>query len=172
MSRTTHIPQPVILRDILAEVVADVATRYGSPVYYYFDVPEKIEARLLLKNQVNGIKYPAILVYCDIPEVIGVDYYATVTFPKVVIATSNSDINSFAEARYDKTFRPVLYPIYEWFKKCCALHPAIVLTSGDNLPATKWDRLYWGSQPAGKALQDYLDAIELQNLKLTFQQNC
>jgi hypothetical protein len=172
VSRTTHIPQPVILRDIMAEVVANVATKFGSDVYFYFDVPEKIEARLLLKDQVNAIKYPAVLFFCDIPETIGVDYYAAVTFPKVVIATYNGDVNSFSDSRYDKSFRPVLYPIYEWFKKCCALHKNIVLTSGDNLTATKWDRLYWGSKPAGKALADYLDAIELQNLKLTFQQNC
>lgn len=167
-----HIPQPLIIRDILEAVTAKVAEYFGSPVYFYFDSPEKIEARLLSKDKIQAFKYPAIIVFCDIPEDIGGGYYADVTFPKIVIATNNAEINSYSDARYSKTFRPILYPIYEWFKKCLAQNPSIVETDPLNFRARKYDRLYWGSQPAGKALNDYLDAIDLQNLKITFQQNC
>jgi hypothetical protein len=36
----------------------------------------------------------------------------------------------------------------------------------------KYDRVYYGTQTLGTKVSDYVDAIELNNLKLTVAQSC
>lgn len=183
-----RLPKPVIVPDIIGDAVAVAQSLWrGSlglsntgiaeddpiQIRYYHDGPEKIEANLLFKGQNAKYKYPAIILFHDFPEDLGVssDYYANVTLSKLVLV-AETDPNLLSEERYNKTFRPVLYPMYGWFKIALSRHPAIIETAPENIQARKWDRLYWGTQTAGKELQDYLDAIELQNLKLTIKQFC
>jgi len=171
-----HLKDPVYVADILKEVIERTASYSGFNILYIHDRPEQIGLRLL--NKKTQIKYPAIMVYHDFPETLGNDYYADVVFPKIVIVTDTKK-EIFSDDRYERTFKPILYPIYGWFIKCLALHPSIVQSSPENIKAVKWDRLYWGTktigtglEDGGQALTDYTDAIELQNLRLTFQQNC
>jgi len=173
-----HIPQPVIISDILAKVVEKTAVAYGSAIQFMHEPEEQAEARLLEMTKEQAYdptvkKYPLILVFHDYPERLGNSggYYGEVTFPKIIICTMTEAVYT-SEKRYDMTFKPILYPIYEIFKKMLCQSGMIVESDPKNLVCTKWDRLYWGTKGAGKALTDYLDAIELQNLKLTFQQNC
>lgn len=166
-----HIPQPVIVSSIISKVVTDTATASGIDVKFYHDSPEQLEAKLMDKAKMQLIKYPAILLFHDFPEDMGGGYYGVVTIPKIVIVEKTKR-ELYADARYSKTFIPTLYPLYEWFKKKLAQHPAIVETDPGNFIHRKWDRLDWGTREAGEELLDILDAIEIQNLKLTIQQNC
>lgn len=170
--RAEHIPQPVIVPEIIREVVAKVATTSGIAFKFYHDTPEQLEAKLLDKSNIQAAKYPAFALFHDFPEDNGGGaggYYGIVTIPKIIIvALTKKEL--YADARYSKTFTPVLYPGYEWFKKKLAQHGAIVETDPSNFTHRKWDRLDWGTQPAGQELTDVLDAIEIQNLRLTLQQ--
>ena len=165
------IPKIITVPSVIQEVVDMVAAKSGIDAKFYHDTPEKLEARLLLKDNAQAIKYPAFLLFHDFPEQLGVQYYADVTIPKIAIATTTKP-EYFADQRYTVNFIPTLYPLYEWFKKCLAMHHSIVQSDPNNIVMTKYDRLYWGTTSAGQQLNDYLDAIELSNLKLTINQKC
>ena len=174
--RQLHLKEPVYVADIIGEVVlssitGNVKDYSGLDVRYIHDSRKQVELRLKNKDQANAVKYPLIVLFHDFPEQIGIDYYADVTLNIIILTDTKKDL--FSDDRYDRTFKPTLYPLYGWFMKCLALHPMIVQTDPANISATRYDRLYWGTQPAGEqGLNDYVDGIELVNLKLRFQQNC
>ena len=76
-----------------------------------------------------------------------------------------------AEDRLEKTFRPVLYPLYE--KLIYNIRYNKQVNTGDGIfpPHKKIDRLFWGtslnSKNTSTILGDYLDAIEVSGLNLT-----
>lgn len=160
---------PVIVVDIMQQVCNKI------PVNFMHDSPEAIESELIEMTKAQAYdstikKYPVIILFHDFPEDYGGDY-GSVIIPKMIIATITD--NKFkAEKRYNETFRTILYPLYQSFLFNMAKHPNVVLNDPDNLTHRKWDRLYWGTKPAGTGLNDYVDAIEIQNLKLTTQQLC
>ena len=169
--RKEHIPKPVIVSEIIRQVVEKVKVASGIDVNFYHDSPEQLETKLIDKGKMGQIKYPAILLFHDFPEDNGGEYYGRITIPKLAIVEKTKR-ELYADARYAKTFIPILYPLYEWLKIKLAQHPAIVETDPANIIHRKWDRLDWGTKDAGQELNDVLDAIELQNIRITLQQNC
>ena len=166
-----HIPQPIIVADILREIVAKVATASGIEVNFYHDTPEQLEAMLMKKTDLSIIKYPAFLLFHDFPEDIGGEFYGTITIPKIaIVAMTKREL--FADARYDKTFKPTLYTLYGWFMKKLSQHRLVIEKDVSNIFHRKIDHLDWGTKEAGQELSDILDAIEIQNLKITVTQNC
>jgi len=167
----------VIVVDILQSVVEKVQKRYGSDIQYMYGPVEEIEANLIAIAKNYGLpgggskpRYPLIAVFQDFPENregTG-GYYADVTLPIVLIATLTSNTYK-APQRYENSFKPVLYPIYELFLEELARSGSII---GTEQAHTKYDRLYYGKRSLGTAVSDYVDAIELNNLKLIVAQSC
>lgn len=114
----------------------------------------------------RNARYPLIALFYDFAQDKSGFYAYSVTLPKVSIAclTVNTDP---VLARYDKTFEPILYPIYEEFLRQLCKHKNIVGNDPDAFNHKLWERP--GNEPEGK-LNEYLDALELQNLQLTFKQ--
>ncbi len=78
-----------------------------------------------------------------------------------------------AADRYVNVFKPVLYPIYYSLMKQLTKSPLTVQGDQDMLQHDKWDRMFWGtSKVVGGGgtdrsyLNDFVDAIEIQNLAL------
>ncbi len=114
-------------------------------------------------------RFPAICLFQDFKEpsgkVIGIR-----SIPKLQVAIIHQTKNDYkAYQRYAETFVPILYPIYysliDFIKRSGNVQ-------GRLIPHTKIDRLYWGRQGTGgndaNKFNDYLDAIELQDLELRF----
>lgn len=165
---------PIFIVDIIGEIVQAVDTalfttlnkhihyEYGRSKQILAEI-EKLNGSMTLKNT----KYPLFALFQDFPETIGSNgYYTTVTFPKITIATLTVSTDP-TKVRYDKNFRTILYPIYMEFLNQIPRHRNIVGNVVD-VPGRKWDRP--GSQPEGSNLNDYLDAIEIEGLQLTFKQ--
>lgn len=174
---------PLYIVDIIGEVVEKTSekllSKLGIPILYEYGRSIQILTVLQERNQMpTGVdpmakqKYPLFALFQDFPEDIGSGgYYCTVRFPKISIATLTNSTDP-APKRYALTFKPILYPIYYEFLKQCAKHPRIVQTDPGAITARKWDRP--GTQPEkgqGGNFNDYIDAIELENLELTFFQN-
>lgn len=168
--------QSVIIPDIFAQVVTKTAELSGIDVKYMHGVWPEIESNLIeaTRQQANdGVtkKYPLIALLHDFPVKRGNEYYGVATFPTILIATITD--NKFkADKRYTETFKPILYPLYEAFLSAIANNKNIVESDRSNIQHTAWDRLFWGREKLGTQLNDYVDAIEIQNLTLTFQQFC
>lgn len=166
---------PLYIVDIIGQVVAATDAKLfptlGKHIDYLYGRPSQILTQLTRMNgapATKGLKYPLIALFMDFPEQSGGSaYYAEVKFPKISIATLTT-FDDIPAQRYAKTFKTTLYPILQEFLRQLARHPNIVGNDPYAFPKLKWDRP--GTQPEGGNPNDYLDAIELQNLQLTFKQ--
>lgn len=165
---------PLFVVDVIKEVVmaadAVMFPILGKHIHFEHGRSVQILTQLQKLNDsvtLKNTKYPLFALFQDFPETIGSNgYYTTVTFPKLSIATLTVSADPPA-VRYDKNFRTILYPIYLEFLRQLPRHRNIV-GNVIEFPGRKWDRP--GSQPEGSNLNDYLDAIEIDGLQLTFKQ--
>jgi hypothetical protein len=78
------------------------------------------------------------------------------------------------EQRYEKNFRPVLYPIYqELLRQIASPSQKTFFVEDEELIAhTKIDRVNWGKQGlyggAANTFNDFLDCIEIKDLQIKF----
>lgn len=145
--------------------------------YQYGHKRELIET-LLQKDKSDEereLKYPLIYLVQDFPEdrnkIPGI--YAEVSL-NIIIAHHTVNTHKITE-RYSKVFKPVLYPIYDQFIKQLCKHKQIHDVSELTLKHRKTDRSYWGRNAVGgndqNKLNDYVDAIEIDNLILKINYN-
>jgi hypothetical protein len=140
------------------------------PVYYMYGHRLEINNRLLAASkdvEKQYKKYPLVALRLDIPET---NSAGMVYFSLNIAILANTEKNYNAEDRYDKVFKPVLYPLYELFLN--RFRQAGLFIFKDSIPQhTKIDRPYWGTtQKEGNVaniLSDPLDAIELVDLKFS-----
>lgn len=173
--------QPVYIVDIISEAVARTSDKllpqlqkYDNliqGVHYDHGHPVEIIETLKQKDKSDTLvfkKYPAVFLFQDFKETVSQAGIATSARLHILIVAATSREYKASE-RYDKNFRPILYPIYLELKNQ-------ILKSGkvlaDVLSFEKTDRLFWGKQGLygneGNVFNDYLDAIEIQNLDLKF----
>lgn len=159
---------------IFDEIVAAVRARYdavnGEQPYYMHGHPIEIGEIVSLKSQNSEWqykRYPFICLFQDFDEThTSTNFSATLNI--AIVMKSKQDYR--AEDRYNDTFVNVLYPLYELFiqelkkSKYLDLSPA-------NISFTKTDRLMWGRSNQN-VLNDFVDAIEITDLKLTFHKFC
>jgi len=169
------IPQPPIyVVDVIKEVVEKTSVKvYNSTTAIDFQPGRSIQILKELQKITQAIttgtrggKYPLVALFYDFPQDKSGFYAYSVTIPKLSIATL-TDNNMKVLERYDKTFKPILYPIYFEFLRQLARHKNIVGNDPEAFNHKLWERP--GSQPEGQNFNDYLDALELQNLQLTFK---
>lgn len=116
------------------------------------------------------LKYPLVYLVQDFAEERGknASTYAEVSL-NVIIAHHTNNQYKISD-REEKVFKPVLYPIYDEFLNQLAKHSQIHDAHPTMIPHRKTDRSYWGRISVGgndqNKLNDYLDAIEIENLKL------
>jgi hypothetical protein len=151
---------PVYIVDIIGECVPDfVKYTYGRQIQI-LDYLQKM-------NVEGTTKYPLVALYMDFPEKRDTGYYCIVTIPKILIACMTTSTDP-PKVRYDVTFKPILYPIYYLFLRYLSEHLSVVENDVDELPHTKYDRP--GTMPTGVGQNEYIDAIEINNLTLTIVQ--
>lgn len=183
--------KPVYIVDIIEAVVQKVTTKIlatiqeneanilGSSLittinYQYGHFRELIQtlAQWDSSPALRVQKYPLVWLVTDFGEDRGrkPGVYADVNLNIVICHQTDGQYKS-AE-RKEKVFVPVLYPIYYTLMDQFAKSDMTFAASPDLISHSKWDRYYWGTSKlvgAGNdrsALNDFVDAIELQNLSL------
>jgi len=165
---------PIYVVDVIKEVVEKTSLKvYNSTTAIDFQPGRSAQILKELQKITQAIatstrsgKYPLVALFYDFPQDKGNGYPITVTIPKLSIATL-TDNNDKVLDRYAKTFKPVLYPIYWELLRQLARHRNIVGNDPASFAHQLWERP--GNQPEGQNFNDYLDALELQNLQLTFK---
>ena len=174
--------------DIIEEIVTDVqndttkpaALASGAP-YYMHGHPLEILNTLSAKDNNKDWKYkkyPLIALFQDFTEAIGENMNNQgETELNIVICMQTSPDYTSAQ-RYDKKFRPVLYPLYDLLIKHIEASKWFVNVGPGLVPHDKTDRLFWGKAglygKEGNIFNDHIDAIEIDNLSLSLRlkQNC
>jgi hypothetical protein len=163
--------------EILAIIQANETAALGSTSiqaidFQYGHLDELIQtlAQKDADPQARFLKYPLVYLVQDFRERRGRQpgVYAELNL-NIIIAHQTEATDKITD-RYAKVFKPVLYPIYYSLIKQLATIPQTLQGNQDVIPHDKWDRSYWGTQAVGgntaDTLNDYVDAIEIQNLDL------
>lgn len=168
---------PIYIVDVIGEVAtaADAVLYPTLNKHILYTYGRSIQILKKLQSLNDAIaqttkdgKYPLLALFQDFPEDIGTSgYYCTVRLPKISIATLTQCTDDPVK-RYATTFKPILYPIYLEILNQLARHPNIIGNDPRAFVHRKWDRP--GTQPEGQNLNDYVDAIEIEGLQLTFKQ--
>ena len=182
--------KPIYIVDYFKDIVSAVSAKLLSElkahdnvitgVHYQHGHPREIIETLT--QMTDGIasrfdKYPLIALFQDFPEdVTGNGFYADVTLHFIIARGTEATYK--ADQRYDKNFKPILYPVYFEFMEQIRLSKKFEIVSAANTyPHKKIDRLYWGREGLyggeGNTFNDRLDCIEIKDLKLRVKtQNC
>jgi hypothetical protein len=169
------------IKSIVSKTSLAVQKKDGKPVFYFFGHPIEISNILSSYSATEEFrkqKYPAICLMMDFAEkrnpklVIEVE----ATLQLLIVAESNKD-DRVAD-RYEKVFKPILYPIYETFIKQLQKDSNVWSPLNGFIPHEKIDRpLISGMQVKTingikNLFNDHLDAIEISNLHLTIFKTC
>lgn len=164
--------KPVILIDILREITSSM----NIPVNFQPGRSSQILKSLTdLDNSVNfkGEKYPLVAMVLPVPIHRGITaiYYGAVNIRRIIFAQIVSwDGTESVLERYQDTgvIKSILYPAYYEFMNRVAWHPNII---GSDPYMFEHDLIENpGTQPIGEGLNDYVDTLEIVNLKLTLSQ--
>ena len=163
--------ESVFVVDIIESVAVKVATELGIHINYVYG--DEIDIITNLKDKdgsvtLKGTKYVLLALYMPFIERRGesVPLYADVTIRRVTIATlTNSD--DLPMARYQKTFKPILYPVYESFLLNLAHDNHITSKDPNLLTHIKVDTM--GAVPVS-GINDFVDCINLDNLQFSITQ--
>lgn len=157
------------IRSQLNNAVDEITYLHGHPLEIIQTLGERDASG---SQQLVFKKYPLIAMFQDIaesPVAGGVE--ATL---QIIIATSTKP-ELKAEQRYTTTFQPILLPLYDLFINELNKHKKVI--SFYHADCQKYDRVFWGTVAnimegtQVRMFNDYLDAVELQNLKLSFYNN-
>lgn len=162
----------VFIVEEIGAVVAKVNTaltakNFGTTVYYMYGHPKEITKRLQeLSNSTTqkDKKFPLIILFTDITithDTLG--FYGSTSLRMLVCNYTQPEYIS--EKRTEINFKPILHPIKEELLKQIELHTQF--TFEEDLKFSETDMYFYGSQINDKNIfNDYIDAIELNNIKL------
>lgn len=121
-------------------------------------------------------KFPLIALYTDIPvDKQGAGDY-DVAVLRIIIANS-TERNLTSPERENINFLPILYPIYQLFLHELNLSNVFSMVDDtQDLQHRVTERYYWGKQGlygnVGNVFNDFVDAIEIENLRLKINISC
>jgi hypothetical protein len=165
--------ESVFVVDIFKEVVEKTATELGISINYVPGDAVDIIQNLKDKDSsitLKGTKYVLFALYTPFPERRGEggtsSLYADVTIRRIAIATlTNQDDETLV--RYENTFKPILYPVYEAFLSNFAKSRYISSKDPNLLTHTKTDMI--GHEPI-TGMNDFVDCIYLDNFQFSVNQ--
>lgn len=156
---------PIYIVDIIKEVVESMTTEL-RPVYIYGKNPQ-IADELNKLTSSKSKKFPLLAVYMPFDERFGItSYYCEVTFPKISICNLTTSTDS-PEDRYINVYKPVLYPVFNDFLEKLSWHRQVLTKDKNEFSYTKRDVQ---SLVPSSAVNDFIDAIEIYNLKTNISQ--
>lgn len=170
----------VYLVDEIGLVVQAASIVLGQDINYLHGHPKEILNTLSEQGKSKSLKYkkyPLVALFQDFGEEMGetVGAYASTSLNLVICTSTEAHYTS--GQRYEKNFKPVLYPIYEEFLKQLHASKAFDTLSAAKIRHRKTDRLFWGRNGLygndGNIFNDRIDAIEIENLNLKVNlKNC
>lgn len=141
---------------------------YGHPVEIVNTFSEAAQ-----NQTAHAGMFPAICLMLDVEEQMNAGGYASMSTPTIILVTLTKPEYKAAN-RKTNSFEATLYPMYEMFLK--ALRASPDLTIGDMAEHRKIDRFYWGAKGlygnTGNMFNDFIDAIEINNIEIKIFKTC
>ena len=163
------------VRDVIGRVVQQMRLSWDSeaitpekPFYMYGSYTEMVNTLIELdKGTLSKFrKYPLIML--PLPFVCKeTDSGVEAIISPIIVTLSKPNIK--AKDRDNYTFDPTLYPLLDLFKQELMLSNEINET---DIKIEWMDQPYWKTDGKANIASDYVDAIEITNLKLNFIKTC
>lgn len=157
--------------DVFMSLQDGVQSRFGSSVNFMYGHPVEIVGQL---QQMTGIyeaeKWPLVALFQDFEEKKGdsLSIESSVNLNIIIAQMTLPTLTS--PERYEQTFKPVLYPLYEAFINQVALSGQFSEREPGLIKNVKIDHVYWGKKglygSSANTFNDYIDAIEIKDLQL------
>lgn len=168
------------IHEIIGDVVAKAAEKYGSNVsYLYGDWPyiADILTRWNADATTLALKYPIVCLYSPYQETrqtVGGRMQSTATLELLILV--NTEKNYLNEDRDSISFAQVLRPVYLSFIGAI-MQDARVVRNYSGIPQHEYTENYrYGRlgvrSSDDRPFADFIDAIEIRNLSLTFKETC
>ena len=171
--------ETIYIVEEMEAIVAKVNTalteaNFGTmPVYYMYGHPKEIAIRLqeLSNSPTEGQKkFPLIILFTDITiekNIIG--FYGSARLRMLVANFTQPEYIS--EQRTELNFKPILHPIKDELINQIDRHSQF--TYEDELKYSETDMYFYGSQINDKNIfNDYIDAIELKDIRINIKKKC
>lgn len=147
--------------------ITGVYFQHGHPLEVIAEL-QKLSQGTTTKNQ----RYPLVALFRDFPEEKGTGngIYSEVTLNMIIAVRTEPTYTS--DKRKEKSFLPILYPIYNRLMELITKSPKFMKPQGQTgmLKHTKIDHYFWGRESVYGAdaniFQDWIDCIEIKNLKI------
>jgi len=120
-------------------------------------------------------KYPLVCLFQDFPETNGgTGFEREVTLHLIIAKGTKKEYK--AKERYTHNFKPFLLPVYDILLEEINRDKNFQTYGVSKIAHQKWDRLYWGRNGLfgnqSNIFNDYLDVVEIKNLKLKATKTC
>lgn len=139
---------------------------YGHPLEITNMIRQKVQ-----NENYNREVFPMVCLFQDFKETFKEAHEWEAELNVVIVTDTRPEYE--ASQRYTYSFTPMLYPLYELFLQELAASKYIQNTHFDHV---KYDRLYWGKSGiygnVANIFNDFIDAIELENLRVKILKSC
>ena len=140
-------------------------------LFYQFGKRFEIAQTLVESPLTNGLKFPRLCLFTDIPEDRTDDDTSYTANLNIAIITA-TDSALLSDERLEINFKPILLPIYKAFIECINNSRYV----RGSAKYEKKDCYFWGAVTkdgnVSNDYSDYLDAIELNNIKIIINKIC
>lgn len=162
------------LNKIFEDVVKRVSARYGSNVSYLFGDWAYISNQLTVWSQspkTSPLKFPIICLYSPYEE----DRTSTETKASLDFIIMVNTLKTYTNEDRERTsFEQVLRPIYGLFVEEIRKDANIKKNYSEVIPHSYSENYRYGRVgvigEGGKPFHDFIDAIEIRNMNLTFKE--
>lgn len=160
----------MIITDAIGQVIERLRTEPNGPPYYDYGHRLQMANTLKLKETdkvKKAKKYPLFMLRLDTPERHENDM---IFYDLNIVILAHTKRDYTTTDRFEEVIKPTLLPLYESFIKELKRSGLFVWGKGIKPPHTMIIRPYYGVLGAeanmANLFGDYVDAIEIQNLKI------
>lgn len=167
----------IVLVDIFEAIVQKVSDKIGYVAYQHGHLLEIVNnlTEMTQTPDTSQLKYPLVALLQDFDEEKGKGEGTDSSVKLWLIIATLTDNSLKAPERYQQSFKPVLYPIYEELLKQIGKSGFFKETNPDLIKHIKTDRLFWGRNgllgKQSNVFNDFIDCIEIRDLKLSVKQS-
>lgn len=163
--------------EVFQDVVCNVSDKYGTSINYIFGSADYLKEQLDTFAQSYDTafsSFPLIALFTPIEEQReGTD---TTSASLNMIIAVNSEREWDNGERLERTFRPILRPIYEELLRTLKEDARFDFGYGEEIKHSYSENYSYGRYgaytPSQQELGCAIDAIDIKNLKVTITQNC
>lgn len=163
--------EALYITDEMGDVVDRINTALTLTINYEFGEEDHIIKALRDMGNAGLTKYPLIALVLPVDIKRGSaagGYYGIASIQRLIIATVTNPTHS-PKQRQEEIIKPIIQPIYDEFLKQLTKQKTFAVM-GEQVEHRQ--QIRFGTQSAAQGFTEYIDGMEILDMKLVIKQNC